>query len=139
MLKNKKDIESWLKEMEITQFSINHDLTVDVKGGVNLIDKKLKIFPVHFGHVEGNFYCCDNELTSLLGAPKTLTCSFNCDDNKLTSLKFCPQKIEGEFSCSNNKLTSFVGGPITVDLGLDCSHNKLKTIEFCPKKNWRIF
>jgi len=72
MLKNKKEIESWLGEMDIQHFSINDDFTVDVAGHVYLTSKKLKNLPVQFGMVEGSFYCNNNQLTSLLGSPHTV-------------------------------------------------------------------
>lgn len=58
---------------------------------------------------EGSFYCGNMNLTSLKGAPRTVTGSFNCRDNKLTSLKYAPEEVGGSFTCSDNKLESLEG------------------------------
>ena len=61
---------------------------VNVTGDVELFNMDLIRLPVKFGEVGGYFYCSDNKLTSLEGAPS---------------------QVGGEFSCSGNKLTSLVG------------------------------
>ena len=66
---------------------------------------------VRFGVIEGSFYCQNNKLTSLEGAPKEVGKYFNCSDNKLTSLEGAPQKVGKTFYCSYNKLTSLDGLP----------------------------
>lgn len=75
--------------------------------------------------VEGDFVCGDNELTSLKGAPKTVTGNFYCHSNKLASLEHCPEKVGGRFSCSFNPLTDLVGGPKEVGETYNC--------QSCPK------
>jgi hypothetical protein len=52
--------------------------------------------------VKGYFYCQDNRLTSLVGAPQKVEGYFSCQDNQLTSLEGAPQKVEGAFDCENN-------------------------------------
>ena len=54
----------------------------------------------------GNFYCYNNQLTSLEFCPKEVSGDFWCSYNQLTSLEFCPEKVGGEFWCSDNQLTS---------------------------------
>ena len=54
----------------------------NVTGDVYLEKLGLKEIPITFGTVGGDFYCYDNELTSLSG---------------------CPHKVGGNFDCSNNK------------------------------------
>ena len=68
MLKTKEQIKQWLDEMGVINYVINKDLTVDVKGDVNLSYKNLKELPVQFGKVKGNFFCSNNQLKSLKGA-----------------------------------------------------------------------
>lgn len=59
-------------------------------------------FPVEIKEVTGNFYCFENQLTSLKGAPQKVGGDFWCQDNKLVSLKGAPQKVGGNFVCYNN-------------------------------------
>ena len=61
MLKNKQEIEDWLKEMKIKNFEVNDDLTVDVDGYVNISKKKLTEIPVQFNKINGVFNCSDNK------------------------------------------------------------------------------
>ena len=107
MYKTREEVENWLKEMGIENYIINEDLTVDVKGDVNISFERLKEIPVQFGIVEGDFYCYNNELTSLEGCPKEVKGSFNCYDNNLINLEDCPEVIHGDFDCGHNNLTSF--------------------------------
>jgi hypothetical protein len=73
---------------------------VEVKGDFDCSNKKLEDFEgVKFGKVSGNFWCHDNKLTSLAGAPKVVDGNFYCRDNKLTSLAGAPQKADGGFDC----------------------------------------
>ena len=50
-------IEKWLKEYNITYYTINDDFTIDVDGNVNILKKNLKEFPeyIQFGVVKGSF------------------------------------------------------------------------------------
>ncbi len=60
----------------------------DVYGNVNLKGKKLAEIPFQLGKVTGYFYCSENRLTSLKGAPEYVGNYFDCMDNpKLKSLK----------------------------------------------------
>ncbi len=102
MLKTKDDIKQWLDSAEISNYTINDDLTVDVDGYVSLTRMNLVKIPVQFGVVSGYFSCMRNELTSLKGCPRTVTGDFNCSYNKLTSLDGCPEKVIGDFICSIN-------------------------------------
>jgi hypothetical protein len=51
-----------------------------------------------------DFYCLDNKLTSLKGAPKQVGGNFDCSENKLTSLAGAPQEVGGDFGCGTFKL-----------------------------------
>jgi hypothetical protein len=81
----------------------NPDGSYDVKGDVNLSDQHLKKLPYKFNKVSGGFYCYDNQLTSLEGAPKEVGGSFSCSNNQLTSLEGAPKEVGGNFYCYNNK------------------------------------
>jgi hypothetical protein len=117
--------EDILKYFEISKFKVNKDGTIDVKGNVNISNKKLTKIPIKFRKVSGNFYCAYNELTSLEGSPKEVGGSFNCAYNQLTSLEGSPEKVKGYFDCSHNKLTSLRGAPEEIGGNFNYSHNKL--------------
>jgi len=77
---------------------------------VTLIGKEIsgKIFTAKMSGKpwNGDFSCSNNKLTSLVGAPSSVSGDFNCSRNKLTSLVGAPSSIGGDFYCYNNKLPS---------------------------------
>ena len=88
---------------------------VDVAGRFDCSGQELDSFKgVRFGHVSGNFWCDNNKLTSLEGAPQSVDGYFDCSANKLTSLEGAPQSVGGSFYCYNNKLTSLKGFPMEI-------------------------
>jgi hypothetical protein len=76
-----------------------------------ILIKKVKKLPVQFGHVDGNFSCSNNQLTSLAGCPNEVGGYFDCSNNQLISLEGAPKSVSGGFYCGNNKLTSLEGAP----------------------------
>ena len=98
-------IKKWLDLMEVTGYTINGDLTVDVDGDVWINNRSLSEFPhyVKFGKVAGYFACDSNRLISLEGCPEAVGKSFSCAYNSLDSLEGCPKAINGNFYCNNNK------------------------------------
>jgi hypothetical protein len=80
-------------------------------------------------HANGNFYCVDNRLTSLRGAPVSVSGSFDCYNNHLTSLQGAPESVGGDFDCANNHLTSLQGAPESVGGDFYCYDNKVKFTE----------
>ena len=66
-------IEKWLEEMEITNWHINDDLTIDVYNNVYIYHignmNQLPDF-IQFGVVESYFACPNSEILSLRGFPK---------------------------------------------------------------------
>ncbi len=95
---------AWLDKMNIKNYTINKD-GVDVKGNVEISNRNLVEIPIKFNKVGGDFYCHNNKLTSLEGAPKEVGEDFYCHNNKLTSLEGAPKEVGGGFYCRNNKLT----------------------------------
>jgi len=75
--------------------------------------------------VSGGFYCGDNRLTSLKHSPKTIGVSFCCENNEITSLEHCPITVGGNFSCNGNKLTSLADGPDKIGWSLNCYDNDI--------------
>lgn len=124
---------------------------VDVDGDVTIKAFQVKQMPVQFGHVTGTFACWKNSLTTLKGsphhardficeqnnltslvyAPKTVTGKMRCGYNKLTSLDHTPQGVTS-FECPNNLLTSLKGGPRQVRDTYNCSNNRLTSLEGAP-------
>jgi hypothetical protein len=83
---------------------------VNVAGNVNLRNnKKLTKLPVKFGTVGGYFYCHDNAVSSLKGAPSSVGGSVDFWHNQLNSLKGAPSSIGGDLDFHENPLTSLEG------------------------------
>ena len=130
----KDQVKIILDNLEIKNYTINKDLTVDVTGDVIIDHKALKVIPVQFGVVTGNFICSNNELTTLQGGPTKVGGYFNCDNNKLTTLEGGPTEVGESFYCGDNKLTTLQGVPTEVGGGFYCDDNKLTTLEGGPTK-----
>ena len=81
-----EDIDAICKKYGITNYTISSDGSIDVDGDVNLIDINLDKLPLRFNRIGGNFYCNNNQLTSLEGAPKEVGGFFDCDKNPLPQL-----------------------------------------------------
>ena len=128
----KQEIIDWLDKMNIKNYSLRDDL-VDVEGSVNLYGRKLKVIPVQFGIVKGDFDCSYNNLKSLEGSPKTVGGNFNCWGNNLESLDGCPKTVWGYFDCSNNNLESLKYLP-EIKGELHCDDNLKDSEEYCKWK-----
>ena len=98
------------------------------KGDLNLNSMNLTKLPEMLKDisVDGDFYCGNNNLTSLENAPKSVDGSFYCDNNLLTSLKFAPSSVGGSFICSFNNLTSLAGSPSSVGRNFYCDNNPIQ-------------
>ena len=107
--------------------------TVKVNGYVNLSNLGLTEIPINFTEVGGNFYCHENKLIDLEGAPEKVGGDFYCTWNKLTTLEGCPKEVGGSFYCSWNQLTSLEDSPKEVGGFFDCSYNPLKSFEGRPE------
>lgn len=147
---NQKEIENWLIEKEISNFTIHDNLTVSVKGDVDLSQKKLTHLPFKFNEIKGNFFAsgnllsnfdnfpnliekdlvlCDNKFTTLKGLENiTFLKALDVSYNQITHLSHLPNEINGSFSCANNQLKTLVGSPDIIKDSFFCSHNELKTL-----------
>ncbi len=74
------------------------------KGDLNLQDLELTVLPemIKDISVDGDFYCGNNRLTSLINSPKYVTGNFGCSNNRLTSLEHAPKFVGGTFYCRLN-------------------------------------
>ncbi len=114
------ETKDWLDKMGIEDYAIMDDLTVDVDRRVDIVGRKLTHIPVRFGIVGDMFYCENNKLTSLLGAPKKCE-RLDCSNNKLTDLIGAPVECD-VFTCNGNRLTSLAGAPKQCDI-FECYAN----------------
>ncbi|MCK9471980.1 MAG: hypothetical protein M0Q88_09540 [Bacilli bacterium] len=130
---NISEIEAICKKYNIKNYIINEDGSIDVDGDVDLYDKKLKVLPLKFRKVSGDFLCGHNKLTSLKGSPQSVGGDFSCSGNQLTSLEGAPQSICGDFYCNDNQLISLEGAPQRVSGLFLCYSNNLKNIDYLPK------
>ncbi len=102
---NKDDyetIEQSLNDFEIQNYEIiqeNGKFIVNVNGDIKLRGKNLNRIPFNFGIVSGGFYCTNNQLTSLEGAPNEVGGDFYCRYNpiKFTVEDVKNTKIGGGF------------------------------------------
>jgi hypothetical protein len=104
----KKDlIQKILADLD-KYFTYTGEITIDdntgkvsVTGNVYLgsSDIKHERLPVQFGDVGGNFYCINNSLSTLVGAPRWVGGNFYCIINLLETLTNAPKSVGGEFGC----------------------------------------
>ena len=80
--------ETWIKNYPHEQgWKQNPDGSYDVEGEVDISYKNLTKIPWKFRRVGGSFYCSNNQLTSLEGAPQYVGRNFFCDNNPVPSNK----------------------------------------------------
>ena len=106
LLKNPKEIKSWLVSKGIHNYEITPEGEVNVNGGVALVSYNITTIPVQFGVVTGVFDCSYNKLTSLKGAPFKVGKAFVCLSNELTSLEHAPLEVVGGFYCNINHIST---------------------------------
>ncbi len=88
------------------------------------------LLPVQFGEVEGDFLISNMNLTSLKGCPRHVDGNFDCSENSLTSLQHAPSTCE-DLDCSRNKLTTLHHAPVVAN-SISCSHNLLTDLSTAP-------
>ena len=107
----------------------NKDGTFTYRGRLDLSRLNLKslefLKPFNISIVKGNFYCSNNQLTSLEGAPIKIGGYFDCNTNRLTNLEGAPKSVGGYFYCHTNRLTNLEGASKSVGGGFYCSDNKV--------------
>lgn len=114
-----------LSQRRLINCTKNPDGTYSCDGDVDLSGLGLTKLPVRFKKVTGFFYCFNNKLTNLEGAPQVVGGYFDCSFNKLTTLEGAPQKVGKDFNCSRNNLTTLEGAPQKVGGLLYCSQNPI--------------
>ena len=147
----------WLDQCTKGTWQLNPSTgEVDVDGDFSCREQGLSDFKgVRFGVVGGSFYCYNNQLTTLAGAPREVGGNFYCynnglttlagaprevgrnfwgHNNQLTTLEGAPREVGGDFWCKNNQLTSLEGAPQKVGRNFYCSDNQLTTLEGAPQE-----
>ena len=76
------------------------------KGKLSLQDLNLTILPEMLKDitVDGDFFCGNNNLTSLENCPKTVSGVFGCSSNFLKSLEGAPKFVGEDFMCRFNSV-----------------------------------
>lgn len=95
---------------------------------------------IHYDGVN-DINCSSQDLTSLKGSPQKMTpgTSFFCSNNALRTLEGAPQTVGSTFDCSRNFLVSLEGGPKVVRYNYFCYQNKLQTLEGAPNEvGWQF-
>jgi len=128
-----KEIDTICQEYGITNYVINSDGSIDVRGDVDLSRKDLVRFPLRFRKVSGDFLCHTNQLETLDGCPKEVGRDFDCGNNQLQTLEGGPEEVGFSFRCDNNQLVTLEGSPKKVGSDFWCDSNKLVTLEGSPK------
>ena len=126
----------WLDKCTKGTWTLNPQTgLVDVKGDFNCYGQGLTDFKgVKFGEVKLGFYCGNNDLTSLVGAPQEVGGRFYCNLNRLDSLEGAPLRVGGDFDCRNNHLISLEGAPQVIRGYFNCADNQLTSLEGAPHK-----
>ena len=147
-MRHLKEYKLWEQSRELTPeqegflnryvrgtWRINSEGLVDVEGDFNCSGSGIKsLMGIRFGSVGGNFYCHNNQLTSLEGAPREVRGDFYCHENQLTSLEGAPREVKRDFDCSSNQLTSLEGAPREVKRDFYCDRNQLTSLEGAPRE-----
>jgi hypothetical protein len=130
-------------ERALMQLSVMYtqaeDGTLIVPGDLDLSGKNLFKLPNLLAvEVRGHFYCYNNFLTSLEGAPHAVGKGFYCYNNNLKSLKGAPDTVGGEFWCDVNQLSFLNHAPRSVGSNFHCNDNPLVSLEGAPEKFAKI-
>jgi len=139
-----KKQEDFLNDYTQGTWSVNPTTgLVDIQGSFSMSggkNNKFKSFlGIKFGNVIGQFFCSENELQSLEGAPQKVDGVFDCSVNQIQSLVGAPREVGGGFDCSRNKLRSLKGAPLKVGQYFNCSFNDLISLEGAPQKVNGVF
>jgi len=92
------------EKYNITDYTINDDLSIDVDGDVDLSSYYLCNLPLTFNIVSGDFSCWNSNLTTLSGAPREVSGDFLCYNNRLEVFEHFPTKVSGYIYCDSNQI-----------------------------------
>lgn len=130
----KARIDAICDKYNITNYTINPDLSIDVNGNVDINSKNLTELPLQFNKVFGSFNCESNDLTTLKGSPHEVSENFDCNSNsRLTSLEGCPIKVGGCFFCDECRLQTLEFLPSITASNLSWSGDHIDNKKFIEK------
>ena len=121
------------EKYKIKNYIVNDDGSIDVNGSVELGGIGLKMIPVKFNKVTGDFSVNHNYLKNLRNLPNYIGGDFSCGYNKITTLKGFPKYVGGDIFLYDNKLTSLEGITDRIEKKLDIAKNLLTSLKGCPK------
>jgi hypothetical protein len=128
------EAESFLGELGI-RYVKREDGTIVVPGELDISSRCFTALPdLTAVVVAGDFWCSNNLLTSLKGAPRFVGGDFHCSYNLLTSLAGAPPSVGGAFYCVANRLTSLKGAPAEIAKDFHCYDNELTDLASGPHK-----
>ena len=99
-----KEIHTTCAEYNITNYTINDNLSIDVNGDVYLFDEYFIELPLYFNIITGDFALKFNNLFSLKGAPKYVGDEFYCYGNKIKTLYNIPE-VKGKVTIIHNPIS----------------------------------
>lgn len=121
-------------EQEGIPFRRRCDGSVYVKEPIYLNDKGLERLPDLSNVVlDASFYCQNNQLSSLRGAPQIVTGGFFAQSNALVTLDGAPTDVGAAFYCQQNRLETLAHAPRRVGSFFDCADNLLTTLDGGPE------
>lgn len=127
-------IRRFLSENNITEYKILEDMSVDVFQDVVINSTFMKILPVTFNHIHGNFTCTGHVLLKTFqNYPRIIEGNLNCSNNRHNTFRFSPQIIKGNLNCDNNRIRTFKRFPEHVGGSVSCNYNELHYFEFSPQ------
>lgn len=130
------DLKREAAEALFTEMSVAYTRQADgslyVPKGLNLADKQLTVLPdLSMVDVGGDFWCDQNQLTSLKGGPRSVEGTYDCSHNLLVSLEGAPAECN-DFDCGHNLLTVLRHAPQKVVDTFFCENNLLTSLEDAP-------
>lgn len=109
LILNKLKIRRICKKYRIENYTINDDLSIDVNGYVNFLDKGLTKLPLRFNKVSRNFDCSGNKLESFEGFPKEVDGIVHLNRCGIKSLTQLPDVDCQVINLTNNQIRDFDG------------------------------
>jgi hypothetical protein len=123
MYKNKTQIIAWLHKNKINDYSLNDDLSVNIKQTATIHINSSTCLPVHFKDSYHFAIRLDN-IETLKGVPKEVKGMFVLNMNsKLKNLKYLPKKIKEDLIIENFN---------NVDCLLDIKDTQFSFLEIYP-------
>lgn len=117
-----------------SDYVIDTDGEVHVSTSIHMFTRSPnRMIPVKLAVVDGDFIISQRQLKSLENGPHTVAGDYDCSNNQLTSLMYAPKQMSkgASFRCDHNKLISLAHAPHHADEFV-CYHNLLTTLADAP-------